>query len=108
MTRDCQGTSGVNIASRTRSIPINEPLPSNVDQDIFRRKGTRSITVSNGFQHGGFASHVLLAACAANERAVEENGRGAFTRVFLDVIKEFGYQNLTYEEIITRLPPLTK
>jgi hypothetical protein len=54
------------------------------------------------------ASHVLLAACAADELAIEEDGRGAFTRAFLDTITKIGYRNLTYAEIIRRLPRLNK
>jgi hypothetical protein len=108
MTRDIQGKSGISDTRRTRSINIKKTLPTNADQDILKRRKSRSTIVPSGFQYNGVASHVLLAACAANERAIEEGGRGAFTRVFLDTIQEVGYQNLTYEGIITRLPRLNK
>jgi hypothetical protein len=93
---------------RTRTIRITKPLPDDVDQDIFRRWGARCAAESGPFQRNGVASHVLLAACAANEQAIEEGGRGVFTCALLNTIKDVGYQNLTYAEIIRRLPPLDK
>jgi hypothetical protein len=108
MTRGRQEEKGTSGTRRTRTIRITKPLPSDVDQDIFKRREFRCAAVSSGFQYNGVASHVLLAACAANEPAIEEGGRGAFTSAFLNTITEIGYQNLTYEEIIARLPPLNK
>jgi hypothetical protein len=59
------------------------------------------------FQYNGVASHVLLAARAANEPAIE-GGQGSFTDAFLNTISGTGCQNLAYAEIIARLPPLNK
>ncbi|PVF95453.1 hypothetical protein CPB86DRAFT_590535 [Serendipita vermifera] len=103
MTR---GSPSENDTRRERAITITGPLPDDVDQDIFERRGTRSTAVPKGFQFSGVASHVLLAACASNERAIEEGGRGVFTRVFLDTVTRMGHKNLTYSELIRHLPIL--
>ncbi|CAG8685517.1 5092_t:CDS:2, partial [Acaulospora colombiana] len=109
MTRGVDNTGNAESTSRrTRSIRVTHELPDDVDRDIFRRKGARSIAVPTTFQYNGVASHVLLAACAANELAIEEGGRGAFTRALLKTINDIGYQNLTYEEFIRHLPTLHK
>jgi hypothetical protein len=94
--------------TRTRAIPITNPLPDDVDQDILGRRRSRSTAVPTGFQFSGVASHVLLAACASNERAIEQGGRGAFTRAFLDTIQDMGYKNMTYSGLIGHLPPIPK
>jgi hypothetical protein len=108
MTRGPEEEKSTRGTRRTRTIRIAKPLPDDVDQDIFRRWGARATSVPSPFQYTGAASHVLLAACAANERAIEEEGRGIFTLALLNTIKDVGYQNLTYAEIIRRLPPLDK
>jgi hypothetical protein len=64
--------------------------------------------VPGPFQFTGLGSHVLLAACAADEKAIEEGGRGVFTVEILEVLEKTGYQNLTYAESIRRLPPLKR
>jgi hypothetical protein len=115
LTRDApEKDSGT---SHTRNIIIDRPLAIDVDKDIaqrrgctniFNRSGTRSTAVPEPFQYTGLASHVLLAACDAKEKALEEGGRGVFTVALLEVIKQIGFQNLTYAESIRRLPRLRK
>jgi hypothetical protein len=108
MTRGLPEEDGTSGTRRTRAIRVTNPLPSDVDEDIFKRGRAPSTAVPNLFQYNGAASHVLLAACAANELAIEEEGRGAFTRAFLDTITKIGYRNLTYADVIRRLPRLNR
>jgi hypothetical protein len=87
---------------RKRAIQIDRSLPNNVDQDIFKRNKAWSKSAYRPRQTLGTASHVLLAACGANESAFEDDGRGAFTRALLDVMK-LGSRCLSYYEIIQRI-----
>lgn len=51
-------------------------------------------------------THVLLAACGADESAYEESGRGVFTRALLDTLGSVGEERVTYEELVKRMPIL--
>ncbi|PVF95448.1 hypothetical protein CPB86DRAFT_817178 [Serendipita vermifera] len=106
MTRDLQQEICPN--SKSRSIKVTKPLSDKVDEDILGIKGIRAAAVPKGFQYNGTTSHVLLAACGANEFANENNGRGAFTRAFLDMIVETGYDKLTYAGLIRKLPKINQ
>jgi hypothetical protein len=92
---------------RKRAIQIDHALPDNVDQDIFKRNKAWSKSAYRPRQTLGTASHVLLAACGASESAFEDDGRGAFTRALLDVMK-LGCRKLTYSEIIQKIPSLAE
>ncbi|PVF95456.1 hypothetical protein CPB86DRAFT_827907 [Serendipita vermifera] len=88
---------------RIRSIPVTKPLPDDIDEDIFNAHAIKGARPS---QRLGSASHVLLAACGASERAYEVEGRGEFTRVLLETVSRLGRRDLTYSEIIRELPLL--
>ena len=51
-------------------------------------------------------SHVLLAACGAKEEAKEIAQGGAFTSALLKTLETVGHNNVTYTELIHRLPLL--
>ncbi|PVF95450.1 hypothetical protein CPB86DRAFT_738719 [Serendipita vermifera] len=110
---DCCHSGGLNrgvqsdgVTRRTRAIQFVNPLPDDVDKDIFERKGAGSTLLRRPFQNSDVTSHVLLAACGEHELAVEEGGIGVFTREFLKTIRRLGYKNMTYAEVIRRLSPL--
>lgn len=52
------------------------------------------------------AAHVLLAACGAEESAREEYGRGLFTQAFLKTLEKAGEEQLSYEDLMMRMPDL--
>ncbi|KAG6810947.1 hypothetical protein H0H93_014659, partial [Arthromyces matolae] len=46
-------------------------------------------------------SHILLAACAPDENAHEDQGHGLFTRAFLDIVRKNDIRELTYSSLIS-------
>ncbi|PVF96359.1 hypothetical protein CPB86DRAFT_816477 [Serendipita vermifera] len=91
---------------RVRATHITEPVPGDIDQDILKGKAPSSATMALGFGTSGTTSHMLLAACEPNELAIEQESGGVFTRAFLDTIVAFGFDNLTYSDVVQYLPPL--
>ncbi|KAH7917730.1 hypothetical protein BV22DRAFT_1135169 [Leucogyrophana mollusca] len=95
-----------------RGIKIKEAPAGDLDQDIWgtveasETKNGRALTSAAGFAQSGLLSHVLLAACGANEGAREESGRGVFTEALIDALK-FGVNQVTYAELLQRLAPLS-
>ncbi|KAG8825466.1 hypothetical protein FRC17_008638 [Serendipita sp. 399] len=61
---------------------------------------------SGEYRYYGDASHVLLAACASNQKAMEDNRRGAFTKALLDTMIKFGIKKMSYAHLIKHLPQL--
>jgi hypothetical protein len=55
-------------------------------------------------------SHILLAACGAEELAYENTrlGRGAFTTAFIQTLKTADVNKLTYTGFMDRLPNLPR
>jgi hypothetical protein len=104
MTREIQ--EEICPTGRARSIKVTKPISDNVDSDILGEKGIRAAAVPKGFQYNGTTSHVLLAACGANEFANENDGRGAFTQAFLEMLDKTGYNKLTYAGLIRKLPKI--
>ncbi|KAH7921890.1 hypothetical protein BV22DRAFT_1131900 [Leucogyrophana mollusca] len=92
-----------------RGIEIKEAPADDLDQDIWgavEAKNDRAIAPATGFAQSGLLSHVLLAACGADELAREENKQGVFTSALIEALK-FGAHKLTYAELLQRLPPLS-
>jgi hypothetical protein len=103
----CHSGSGTREgARRVRSVKAADDIPEDLDFEIWGSKVSRGSEVPAEFKLYGDASHVLLAACASNQRALEVNGRGAFTQALLDTITAFGTDNLTYSLLIEQLPQL--
>jgi hypothetical protein len=94
---------------RVRSISIAE-IPLDLDRDIWgassMESNARSAALAGSFSTRGLESHILLAACGEEESAIEENGRGVFTKALLHVLESFGADNLTYQDVLHRLPIL--
>ncbi len=103
----CHSGSATRKGTRLfRSIDITEPVPKDLDKEICQSSRTRATKVSTGFLYTGLRSHVLLAACAPQEKAREDNGRGAFTQALLKTLRSLGTERLSYSDLVARLPRL--
>jgi hypothetical protein len=93
-----------------RVADVEGDLPLDLDQDIsVDIVGGRNMKVPTGFLQRHLRSHVLLAACGAEELAWETHGRGAFTVAFLETLIAAGApDNVTYTGLMQRLPSLPK
>ncbi|PVF92204.1 hypothetical protein CPB86DRAFT_769659 [Serendipita vermifera] len=101
----CHSGSGTRDEFRcARSVDPDNNIPEDLDQDILKKY--RATDVPEDFKFHGDASHVLLAACASEQKAMEMGGRGAFTQALLSTLKAIEAQNLTYDILIRRLPSL--
>ena len=90
-----------------RGIEAAIDVPPDLDQEIWGSyTGTRGTAIHPGFLHHGLQSHVLLAACGAEEMAREQGGRGTFTKALLDTLVTVGPDKITYAHLIQRIPSL--
>lgn len=93
-----------------RRLVIDEgenPLPQNLDEDVWgssKRIAPRAAAPARKGQALG--SHILLAACGADEYAKEQKCRGWFTKALLEVLYRVGAEKLTYSDLMKRLPDL--
>lgn len=79
-------------------------IPSEIDRDI--TSGSRETSIPSGFLYHGLKSHVLLAACGAEENAKEENGRGYFTEALIKTLGVVDTDKVTYTDLINQIPNL--
>jgi hypothetical protein len=86
-----------------RGIDTKEEIPANLDQDIINSRVTGA---AGGFAHSLKSHCVFLAACGLTESAQECGGRGFFTRALLEVLVTCGTDNLTYKDLVRRIPIL--
>lgn len=63
----------------------------------------RHAEIAPGFLQRGLRSHVLLAACASTELAMEHQQRGVFTVALLRALAAVGQQKVTYRELLRRV-----
>ncbi|PVF91812.1 hypothetical protein CPB86DRAFT_279897 [Serendipita vermifera] len=89
---------------RARAAHPDYDIPEDLDQDILKIYRTTEAPKESEFHEN--ASHVLLAACAPEQMAMEIGDRGVFTQALLCTLKAIGFQNLTYDILIRRLPLL--
>lgn len=96
---------------------VNLPPETTLSEDAFKFPechGKEAFLASRGDMvldkhlNAGLASHVLLAACTEKQQAFEHGGRGAFTSALISMLESENVQQLTYSDIIFRLPPLPK
>ena len=85
-------------------MPKEYTIPLSILDKARVSKGSRGSAVSEGFQLSGLRSHVLMAACLPHELAGEMNGRGNFTSALLKTLLKDGTENMTYKDLIQRLP----
>ncbi|KAI0312157.1 hypothetical protein OF83DRAFT_1087200 [Amylostereum chailletii] len=92
-----------------RGFHLEEPLPEDIDEGILKDSQTgRGASVPSGFAHAGLRSHVLLAACGAEEVALEQKGRGIFTRALLRALSVVGADRMTYTDLMSRITDLPR
>lgn len=53
------------------------------------------------------ATHVVLTSCGVEEAAFESDGRGVFTRALLETLTAVATEDVSYEELIARLPVMS-
>ena len=86
---------------------LPEEVPLDLDQIIWQAPMQgRSTAIASGFANAGLRSHILLAACGADETAREEGGRGLFSSGLLDVLHEVDANSITYKDLLLRIPHL--
>ncbi|CCM00513.1 uncharacterized protein FIBRA_02547 [Fibroporia radiculosa] len=95
-----------------RGIKV-EHIPVDLDEEIWATfqpssSHDRATAIAAGFTHSGLASHVLLAACGAEEFSYEEEGRGLFTKALVDALVSYGADKLTYADVVQRMASLPK
>jgi hypothetical protein len=81
--------------------PSKQPIPADLDGDLFSREA-RAAFILPKFRHQGIESHILLAACKAEEVAWECGKRGAFTDALLLALKSLDIRSITYSELVGR------
>lgn len=94
-----------------RGVDLIDPdLDRDLWGDPFESSGSKTISGSTrpagGYFYAGSHTHVLLAACGASEAAREEFGAGKFTEALLHVLGRVGSEQLSYTELIARIPDL--
>ncbi|KAK0471052.1 caspase domain-containing protein [Armillaria novae-zelandiae] len=83
---------------------VELPKTYTIPQDVLRdAENARSTHVPEKYEKANELSHVLLSACKQGEKAIEKNGRGAFTSALLDLLQKKGVDKLTYEGVMTEL-----
>jgi hypothetical protein len=111
----CYSGSGTRSGdTRIRGGLCAGEIPDDLDDDIVRAASTHVLTASstrgarvlNKFRHHGLRSHVLLAACAPDEPALEHKTSGAFTGALLKALHGVNTAELTYEGLIERMDKL--
>ncbi|KIY72176.1 hypothetical protein CYLTODRAFT_418153 [Cylindrobasidium torrendii FP15055 ss-10] len=103
-TRDAQAASS--DAVRGIDLPDTYKVIRTAGDLDLEVGGDRQAVISPGRSKLGLRSHVLLAATSSSGLAREIQGRGAFTRVLLELFNQFSPDTLTYSDAILRLPDM--
>ncbi|KAJ2915864.1 hypothetical protein MD484_g4548, partial [Candolleomyces efflorescens] len=102
------GTRGSEVAEtlERRCEICPSDVPDDLDADE-AESSARGMGFAEGFAVEGITSHVLLAACSANERALEDRNsaepHGRFTAALLRLFKEVPPDQMTYVDVLTRI-----
>ncbi|KAI0318754.1 caspase domain-containing protein [Amylostereum chailletii] len=83
-----------------RGFRLGESVPNDIDKDILGDVLGRAAENPPGFAYAGLESHVLLAACMADETALEEKGRGLFTQKLLKKLSSVSADRITYRDLM--------
>jgi len=108
---------------------VTESLPVNTDSEIISELSispstseiigdsslcsSRAGNAAAGFERKGLRSHMMIAACSHSELArecyvvLEGKTRGQFTVALLALFRREGVDKLAYNEIRSRLNPMT-
>jgi hypothetical protein len=111
---DCchSGSTCADVSESTRIARVTEipnDVPWDLDLEIWSdaQGENLDVTIAPGFLRRGLRSHILLAACGAKELAYEDQGKGIFTAALLNLLSTVGAHNVTYANLLQRLPSLT-
>ncbi|KAF8519186.1 caspase domain-containing protein [Gautieria morchelliformis] len=111
----CHSSSGTrgdeNVPERVpRVARFLHELPADLDNDLYPEEKGRNMNTPTAFLEQNLRSHILLAACGAEELAYENTklGRGAFTTAFIQTLKTADVHKLTYMGFMDRLPNLPR
>ncbi|RXW17707.1 hypothetical protein EST38_g8147 [Candolleomyces aberdarensis] len=108
---------GSNDESTVRGCQLDDDaIPDHLDRDILEDSpaDTRGLSIAKGFAVKDMHSHILLAACSANELAREDavkrgqdsDARGRFTFALLDLLRSVSPNQITYGDVLTRIPSI--
>ncbi|KDQ52438.1 hypothetical protein JAAARDRAFT_73132 [Jaapia argillacea MUCL 33604] len=99
----CHSGSGTRDPDRLiRCAEIEDKISLDLDQRICGTDARGSVTLPE-FRHTGLSSHMLLAACGADETAGEINQRGVFSKALLKLLQSVGVEKLTYRDVLTSI-----
>lgn len=87
-----------------RCVTFYGKLPPDINDDLGVIDDTRGQLIPPGFLDQHSRSHVLLAACGANEKAREENGHGLFTKALLKTLRNPGIDKISFIEFMKQMP----
>ena len=92
------------ISRGFKLLPDEVPRAVDLDRSIGKSEEQRRGTaIATGFANAGLNSYVLLAACGADETAIEQDRRGVFTCMLLDVLDNVDASKLTYIDLMRRI-----
>ncbi|PPQ85603.1 hypothetical protein CVT25_012510 [Psilocybe cyanescens] len=103
----CHSASGTrgsqNNEIRVRSIDL-PPAAYNPDIDRENSQGSKT----GRYSHSGLKSHMLLAACASNEKAHEHQDGGLFSTALLNLFRTVPLDQLRYCDILPRMKHISQ
>jgi hypothetical protein len=94
------------LKTRGVHLPQDYQILSTIDKEILSSdEGHRASQIAQEYKYHGLASHVLLAACKADELSREFKKRGCFTVALLKVLRDptVRLDAITYRGVIDRL-----
>ncbi|KAJ2926726.1 hypothetical protein H1R20_g10359, partial [Candolleomyces eurysporus] len=111
---------GLDDESTVRGCQLDDDaIPDHLDRDILKDSrafdsDTRGLSIAKGFAVKDMRSHILLAACSANELAREDavkrgqdsDARGRFTAALLELLREVSPNQITYSDVLIRIPSI--
>ncbi|KAJ2921480.1 hypothetical protein H1R20_g15619, partial [Candolleomyces eurysporus] len=119
----CHSGSGTRGEEETNKITVRgcelspNDVPDDLDEHICKENlppnataeyGTRGLSSAKGFAMKDMNSHILLAACSANELAREDNhakeAHGRFTTALLELLRSVPLDQITYANFLSRMP----
>jgi hypothetical protein len=79
-----------------------------LEDEVVLDEAFRGFHAMSRFANVGLTSHVLLAACAADQKAREKDKRGIFTEELLRLLGGSGFEDFTYNRLISSFGKLAK
>ena len=104
--------------STARSCELSpKDVPDGLDARIYKENPateattetvTRGLRFAKGFAMKDMNSHILLAACSANELAREDKkaqeAHGRFTTALLELLRTVHPDQITYADVLSKIP----